>query len=148
MSLKDRIQEDMKAAMRGGDKQRLGVIRLMMAATKQREVDERIELDDMQVTAVLDKMVKQRRESHEQYTSAGRTDLAEQEAYEISVIQEYLPEPLGEAEIAQLIDAAIAKTGASSMKDMGKVMGILKPQLAGRADMGAVSGTIKTRLGS
>jgi uncharacterized protein YqeY len=148
MSLKDRIQEDMKAAMRGGDKQRLGVIRLMMAAIKQREVDERIELDDIQVTAVLDKMVKQRRESHEQYTGAGRTDLAEQEAYEISVIQVYLPEPLGEAEIAQLIDAAIAETGASSIKDMGKVMGILKPQLAGRADMGAVSGTIKARLGS
>lgn len=147
MSLKDRIQEDMKAAMRGGDKRRLGVIRLIMAANKQREVDERIELDDTQVTAVLDKMVKQRRESHDQYTQAGRTDLAEQEAYEISVIQQYLPEPLGDAEIAQLIDEAIAETAASSMKDMGRVMGVLKPQLAGRADMGAVSGQIKARLG-
>lgn len=138
----------MKAAMRAGDKRRLGIIRLIMAAIKQREVDERIELDDAQVTVVLDKMVKQRRESHEQYAGAGRTDLAEQEAYEISVIQEYLPEPLGDAEIAQLIDAAVAETGASSIKDMGKVMGILKHRLTGRADMGAVSGKVKAKLGS
>jgi uncharacterized protein YqeY len=148
MSLKDRIREDMKAAMRGGDKRRLGVIRLVMAAVKQREVDDRIELDDAQVTVVLDKMVKQRRESQSQYEQAQRADLAEQEAYEITVLQEYLPAPLSDAEIAQLIEAAIRETGASSMKDMGKVMGVLRPRLAGRADMGAVSGQIKVRLGS
>ncbi len=148
MSLKDRIREDMKAAMRGGDKRRLGVIRLIMAAVKQREVDDRIELDDGQVTVVLDKMVKQRRESQSQYEQAQRADLAEQEAYEITVLQEYLPAPLSDTEIAQLIEAAISETGASSMKDMGKVMGVLRPRLAGRADMGAVSGQIKARLGS
>lgn len=148
MLLKDRIREDMKAAMRGGDKRRLGVIRLIMAAIKQREVDDRTELDDGQVTAVLDKMVKQRRESQSQYEQAQRADLAEQEAYEITVLQEYLPAPLSAAEIAQLIEAAIGETGASSMKDMGKVMGILRPRLAGRADMGAVSAQIKARLGS
>jgi uncharacterized protein YqeY len=148
MLLKDRIREDMKAAMRGGDKRRLGVIRLVMAAVKQREVDDRIELDDGQVTVVLDKMVKQRRESQSQYEQAQRADLAEQEAYEITVLQEYLPAPLSDAEIAQLIEAAIRETGASSMKDMGKVMGVLRPRLAGRADMGAVSGQIKVRLGS
>jgi uncharacterized protein YqeY len=148
MSLKDRIREDMKAAMRGGDKRRLGVIRLIMAAVKQREVDDRIELDDGQVTVVLDKMVKQRRESQSQYEQAQRADLAEQEAYEITVLQEYLPVPLSDTEIAQLIEAAISETGASSMKDMGKVMGVLRPRLAGRADMGAVSGQIKARLGS
>jgi uncharacterized protein YqeY len=148
MSLKDRIREDMKAAMRGGEKRRLGVIRLIMAAVKQREVDDRIELDDGQVTVVLDKMVKQRRESQSQYEQAQRADLAEQEAYEITVLQEYLPVPLSDTEIAQLIEAAISETGASSMKDMGKVMGVLRPRLAGRADMGAVSGQIKARLGS
>jgi uncharacterized protein YqeY len=148
MLLKDRIREDMKAAMRGGDKRRLGVIRLIMAAIKQREVDDRTELDDGQVTAVLDKMVKQRRESQAHYEQAQRADLAEQEAYEITVVQEYLPAPLSDAEIAQLIEAAISETGASSIKDMGKVMGILRPRLAGRADMGAVSGQIKARLGS
>ena len=148
MLLKDRIREDMKAAMRGGDKRRLGVIRLILAAIKQREVDDRTELDDGQVTAVLDKMVKQRRESQAQYEQAQRADLAEQEAYEITVLQQYLPAPLSDAEIAQLIEAAISETGASSMKDMGKVMGILRPRLAGRADMGAVSAQIKARLGS
>ena len=148
MSLKDRIREDMRAAVRGGDKRRLGVIRLIMAAVKQREVDDRIELDDGQVTVVLDKMVKQRRESQSQYEQAQRADLAEQEAYEITVLQEYLPAPLSDTEIAQLIEAAISETGASSMKDMGKVMGVLRPRLAGRADMGAVSGQIKARLGS
>jgi uncharacterized protein YqeY len=148
MLLKDRIREDMKAAMRGGDKRRLGVIRLIMAAVKQREVDDRIELDDGQVTVVLDKMVKQRRESQSQYEQAQRADLAEQEAYEITVLQEYLPAPLSDTEIAQLIEAAISETGASSMKDMGKIMGVLRPRLAGRADMGAVSGQIKARLGS
>ena len=146
MPLKEDIQQDMKEAMRAGDKQRLGTIRLILAAIKQREVDERITLDDQQVTAVLDKMSKQRRESLSQYEKAGRDDLAEQEAYELKLIQAYLPEPLGEEEINQLIDAAISETGASSLKDMGKVMGILKPKLQGRADMGAVSAKIKTRL--
>jgi len=149
MSLKDRVTEDMKSAMRSGDKRRLGVIRLLLAAVKQREVDERIPaLDDDQVIATLDKMVKQRRESISQYEKAGRTDLADQEHYEISVLQEYLPAALSEAEIDALIDAAVADTGASSIKDMGKVMGILKPQMQGRADMGAVSARIKARLGA
>jgi uncharacterized protein YqeY len=147
MSLKDRIQTDMKDAMRGGDKARLGVIRLILAAVKQREVDERIELDDTQLIAVLDKMTKQRRESIEQYTKAGRNDLAEQENFELGIIQTYLPAQLTDAEIEALIDAAVEKTGASSIKDMGKLMGMLRPQLQGRADMGAVSGRIKARLG-
>ncbi len=144
--LKERITADMKAAMKSGDKARLGVIRLILAALKQVEVDERIELDDQRVTAILDKMVKQRRDSVEQYEKAGRTELADQEKFEIGVIQEYLPEPLGEAEIEALIDEAIAATGASSMKEMGKVMGMLKPKLQGRADMGAVSARIKQKL--
>jgi uncharacterized protein len=149
MSLKDRVTEDMKSAMRSGDKRRLGVIRLLLAAVKQREVDERIPaLDDDQVVATLDKMVKQRRESISQYEKAGRTDLADQEHYEVSVLQEYLPAALSEAEIDALIDAAVTDTGASSIKDMGKVMGILKPQMQGRADMGAVSARIKARLGA
>jgi len=144
--LKERITADMKAAMKSGDKARLGVIRLILAALKQVEVDERIELDDQRVTAILDKMVKQRRDSVEQYEKAGRTELADQEKFEIGVIQEYLPEPLGEAEIESLIDEAIAATGASSMKEMGKVMGMLKPKLQGRADMGTVSARIKQKL--
>ncbi len=148
MSLKERIQTDMKDAMRGGDKARLGVVRLILAAVKQREVDERIELDDTQVLAVLDKMSKQRRESIEQYTKAGRTDLADQETFELGVIQTYLPKPLTDDEIDALIDDAVRTTGAGSIKDMGKLMGILKPQLQGRADMGAVSGRIKSRLGA
>lgn len=147
MSLKARIQEDMKSAMRGGDKRRLGVIRLILAAIKQREVDERIELDDAQVLAVLDKMVKQRRESLSQYEQAGRADLADQEQFELEVIQAYLPQPLTATEIDALIAAAIADTGAAGIKDMGKVMAQLKPQLQGRADMGAVSGQIKAKLG-
>jgi len=147
VSLKDSLQEDMKTAMRAGDKPRLAVIRLINAAIKQREVDERITLDDAQVTAVLDKMVKQRRESLGHYEQAGRDDLANQEKFEIEVIQHYLPEPLGEAELDALIDAAMAQTGAASIKDMGKVMGILKPQIQGRADMAAVSARIKARLG-
>jgi len=147
VSLKDNLQEDMKTAMRAGDKPRLAVIRLINAAIKQREVDERITLDDAQVTAVLDKMVKQRRESLGHYEQAGRDDLANQEKFEIEVIQHYLPEPLGEAELDALIDAAMAQTGAASIKDMGKVMGILKPQIQGRADMAAVSARIKARLG-
>jgi uncharacterized protein YqeY len=149
MSLRQRVSDDMKAAMRGGDKRRLGVIRLILAAIKQREVDDRIaELSDEQVLAVLDKMVKQRRESVVQYEKAGRDDLAEQENFEIGVLQDYLPAALGDAEIDQLIDAALAETGAGSIKDMGKVMGVLKPQLQGRADMGAVSAKVKARLGA
>ncbi len=144
--LKTRITEEMKAAMKGGDKKRLGVIRLILAALKQVEVDERIELDDGRVVAILDKMVKQRRDSVEQYEKAGRTELADQEKYEISVIQEFLPQPLSEAEIESLIEEALAATGATSMKEMGKVMGWLKPKLQGRADMGAVSGRIKQKL--
>ena len=136
----------MKEAMRGGDKRRLGVIRLINAAIKQREVDERIELDDAEVTAVLDKMAKQRRESVEQYEKAGREDLAGQEKFELDVLKAYLPEQLGDAEIDAIIDEAIQSSGASSMKDMGKIMGQLKPQLQGRADMGAVSARIKARL--
>lgn len=148
MSLKARITEDMKAAMRGGDKRRLGVIRLIQSAIKQREVDERVELDDAQVIVTLDKMLKQRRDSIEQYQKAGREDLAEQEAFEIGVIQEYMPAALSETEIDALVDEAIAATGASSMRDMGAVMGRLKPKLQGRADMGEVSKRIKSRLGS
>jgi uncharacterized protein YqeY len=144
--LKQRLTDDMKAAMKGGDKTRLAVIRLVNAAIKQREVDERIELTDDQVLAVLDKMVKQRRDSVAQYEQAGRSELAEQEQYEIGVIQDYLPAALSEAEILALVDEAIAATGAAGMKDMGKVMGSLKPKLQGRADMGAVSALIKQKL--
>jgi uncharacterized protein len=146
MSVKVQLQEDMKTAMRGGDKRRLGVIRLINAAIKQREVDERIELDDAQVIAVLDKMSKQRRESIEQFEKAGRNDLVEQESFELDVLKSYLPEPLSDDEIDALIAEAIAASGASSMKDMGKVMGLLRDKLQGRADMGAVSGRIKARL--
>jgi hypothetical protein len=136
----------MKAAMRSKDKPRLGVVRLALAAIKQREVDERIELDDAQVLAVLDKMVKQRRDSVKQYEDAGRQELADQESYEIGVLQEYLPAALDDAEIDALIKAAIGSTGAESMKDMGKVMGVVRPQVQGRADMGAVSEKIKQQL--
>ncbi len=146
MALRDTLQQDMKTALRGGDKPKLGVVRLILAAVKQREVDERIELDDAQITVVLDKMSKQRRDSLEQYEKAGREDLAAQERFELDVIKTYLPEQLDETEIDQLISAAIEATGASSMKDMGKVMGQLKDKLQGRADMGAVSGKIKAKL--
>lgn len=145
-ALKQRLTEDMKAAMRAKDKPRLGVVRLVLAAIKQREVDERIELDDAQVLAVLDKMVKQRRDSVKQYEDAGRQELADQETYEISVLQEYLPAALDDAAIDALIKDAIASTGAESMKDMGKVMGVVRPQVQGRADMGAVSEKIKQCL--
>ncbi len=145
--LKQQITDAMKAAMKGGDKARLGVVRLMLAAIKQREVDERIELDDSQVLAVLDKMVKQRRDSMQQYGDAGRDDLATVEAAEIDVIQEFLPTALSETEISAIIEAAIAETGAESMRDMGKVMGIVKPQVQGRADVGQVSGLVKQKLG-
>ncbi len=149
MNLKERITEDMKSAMRSGEKRQLGVIRLALAAIKQIEVDDRIEsLDDAQVITVLDKMIKQRRESISQYQKAGRDDLQEQEEYEITVLQPYLPEALSESEINAIIDQAITDTGASSIKEMGKVMGIIKPKMQGRADMGKVSGQIKERLSS
>ncbi len=147
MSLKDRIQQDMKDAMRSGEKSRLGTIRLILAAIQQKEVDERVESGDAEITVILDKMVKQRRESISQFEKAGRDDLVAQEAGELTLIQEYLPEQLSKTEINALIDAAMADTGASTIKDMGKVMGQLKPKLQGRADMGAVSALIKTRLG-
>ena len=145
--LNARIREDMKTAMKSGDKPRLAVIRLIMAAIKQREVDERIELNDEQVLAVLDKMVKQRRDSITQFTDAGRDDLASVEKAEVEIIQDYLPEALGTDEISAIIDQAIADTGAASMADMGKVMGKVKPQIQGRGDMGAVSGLVKQKLG-
>ncbi|WP_058556563.1 GatB/YqeY domain-containing protein [Thiohalocapsa sp. ML1] len=144
--LKQRLTDDMKAAMRAGAKERLGTIRLVNAAIKQREVDERIELDDTQVLAVLEKMVKQRRDSIAQFEAAGREDLAAKERAEIDVIQGYLPEALSDDEIDALINAAVAETGAASMRDMGKLMGVLRPQLQGRADMGAVSQRVKARL--
>ncbi len=145
-SLTGRIKEEMKVAMKSGDKDRLGVIRLILAAIKQREVDERIELDDEQVIIVLDKMLKQRRESIKHYQGAGRTDLSEVEEAEIIVIQDYLPQPLTEAEVDVMVGEAVAETGAASIRDMGKVMAILKPKMQGRADMSAVSGKIKTAL--
>lgn len=144
--LKTRLTDDMKTAMKAGDKDTLGVIRLVNAAIKQREVDEQVELDDAAVLAVLEKMVKQRRDSVTQYTAAGREDLAAIERAEIVVIERYLPEKLGEAEIRAAIDAAIARTGASGPADMGKLMGVLKPKLAGQADMGEVSKLVKQRL--
>jgi hypothetical protein len=146
--LRQRIQEDMKTAMKAGDKQRLGVIRLILAAIKQREVDERIELDDQQVLTVLDKMVKQRRESVVQFAKANRTDLVDQENFEIGVCQHYLPAALEQAEITALIEQAITATGAAGPKEMGKVMGWLKPHIQGRADSGAVSAAVKGRLGN
>ena len=146
MTLKQRLTDDMKAAMKSGDKASLGVIRLVNAAIKQREVDERIELDDAAVLAVLEKMVKQRKDSVTQYEAAAREDLAAIERAEIVVIERYLPEKLGEAEILAAIDAAIAQTGAAGPADMGKLMGVLKPQLAGQADMGEVSKLVKQKL--
>jgi hypothetical protein len=145
-SLKQRIDADMKDAMRAKDKERLGTVRLILAAIKQREVDERISLDDTQVLAVLEKMVKQRRDSISQFEAAGRTDLADKEKSELALIQTYMPAQLSEAEIDAIIDQAIAASGATSAKDMGKVMGSLKAQLQGRADMGAVSARLKARL--
>ena len=146
MTLKERITEDMKGAMRAGEKERLGTIRLVLAAIKQREVDERITLDDGQVLAVLEKMIKQRKESITQFESGGRADLVAKEQAELAMLQIYLPAQMSEAEIDALIAAAIASTGASSIKDMGKVMGIVKAQAQGKADMGAVSARIKQKL--
>jgi uncharacterized protein YqeY len=146
-SLKERIQEDVKDAMRARDKDRLAAIRLITAAIKQREVDERIELDDAQVTAVLDRMARQRRESITQFEKAGRDDLIARENAELEIIRDYLPEQLTEDELQLLIDEALEQTRASTIKDMGKVMGLLKPRLQGRTDMAAVSAMIKSRLG-
>ena len=148
MSLKERITQDMKDAMRAADKERLGNIRMLQAAIKQREVDERITLDDAQVLAVIEKMIKQRREAIAQFESGGRADLAEKEASEVKLLQAYLPEQLSQADLEALIAAAITETGASSVKDMGKVMGLVKTRAAGRADMGAVSALIKSKLGA
>jgi len=147
MSLKDRILQEVKDAMRAKDKPRLATLRLITAAIKQQEVDERIELNDTQVLALLDKMCKQRRESISQFEKAGRDDLIAQEVSELDIIQTYLPEQLSDDEIAALIGAAMTATGAASIKDMGKVMGQLKPKLQGRADMSAVSAMIKAKLG-
>ncbi|MFB9067781.1 GatB/YqeY domain-containing protein [Pseudofulvimonas gallinarii] len=146
MSLKSRITEDMKAAMKGGDKSRLATIRLIQAAIKQREVDERIELDDSQVLVVLERMLKQRRDSLGQFESAGREDLAAQERSEILVLQDYMPAQLGDAEIDAAIAEAIAESGATSARDMGKVMAALKAKVAGRADMQVLSGKVKAAL--
>jgi uncharacterized protein YqeY len=146
MSLKQRLTDDMKAAMKGGDKPRLDVIRLINAAIKQREVDERIVLDDAQVLAVLEKMLKQRRDSIAQFDAAGRVDLADKERFEVGVIEGYMPARLSEAELTALIDDAVKATGATGPKDMGKVVGAVKAKAAGRADMGKVSELIKQKL--
>ncbi len=146
MSLKLQITEDMKAAMRARETARLGAIRLLLAAMKQREVDERIELTDADVFSIIDKMLKQRRDSISQFEAAGRQDLVDVEKFEVSVLQTYMPQQLSESEIIAVIAEAIAATGAAGPQDMGKVMGVVKPKLAGRADMGKVSGMIKAQL--
>jgi uncharacterized protein YqeY len=146
MSLKQQITEDMKTAMRAKETARLGAIRLLLAAMKQREVDERIELTDADVVAIIEKMLKQRRDSISQYKAANRQDLVDVEEFEVSILQTYMPQQLSEAEIATAIAEAIASTGAAGPQDMGKVMGVVKPKLAGRADMGKVSGLIKAQL--
>jgi len=148
VTLKERLTEDMKAAMRASEKERLSTIRMAQAAIKQREVDERVTLDDAQVVAVLEKMIKQRRESIAQFEQGGRADLADKEKAEIALLQSYLPAQLSDAEVDALVKEAITSTAASSMKDMGKVMGAVKAKAAGRADMGAVSARIKAALGS
>jgi len=147
VTLRERITEDMKAAMRSGDKDRLGLIRMLQAAIKQREVDERITLDDTQTLAVIEKMVKQRRESVVQFEAGGRADLAARESAEINTLSDYLPAQLDAAELDGLIQAAIGETGATSVKDMGKVMAVVKGKAAGRADMGAVGARVKALLG-
>ena len=148
MAVKERIQEDMKSAMRSGEKERLATIRLIMAGIKQREVDERIVLDDVQVLSVIEKMVKQRRESIVQFEAGDRADLVAKENAELALLEAYLPTRLSDAEVDALIDEAIAATGATSMKDMGKVVAHVKNAAQGRADMGAVSGRVKARLGA
>jgi hypothetical protein len=146
MAIKDRIQDDMKAAMRAKDKERLGAIRLIVAAIKQREIDERITLDDAQTIGLLERMLKQRRESISQFEKAGREDLVAKESFEARVIQAYMPTPLSDAEIDAIVARAVADSGAQSIRDMGKVMGRVKAQVQGRADMGAVSALVKARL--
>lgn len=141
------VADQVKVAMKARDKERVAALRLMMAEFKRVEVDERIELDDTRALAILDKMTKQRKDSMAQYKDAGRTDLEEKEAFELSIIAEFMPEQLGEDEIADLVTAAISETGASGMQDMGKVMGILKPQVQGKADMGQISALVKSKLG-
>ena len=148
MSIKDRLTDDMKAALRAGEKDRLGTIRMALAAIKQREVDERIELGDAELLATMEKLVKQRRESIRMYREGKREDLAAKEEAEIEVLSAYLPEPLGPAELERLVDSVIESTGATSVRDMGKVMAAIKQQAQGRADMGAVSGLVKSRLSS
>lgn len=146
MSIKARLQDDMKTAMKARDSEKLGVIRFIMAAIKQQEIDKRIEHDDVQTLAIIEKLAKQHKDSIAQFESASRKDLVEKEQFELSVVQQYLPEQLPEAEIEKLIKEAIAETGAETMRDMGNVMAILKPKLQGRADMGMVSGKIKSLL--
>jgi len=146
MNLRDRVNEDMKTAMKAREADKLGTLRLLLAAMKQREVDERITLDDAGVVAVIEKMIKQRRESIAQFEKAARQDLADKEKFEISVLEPYLPQQLSQAEVDTVIAEAIAATGAKSAADMGKVMGVVKPKLAGRADMGKVSGLVKAKL--
>lgn len=146
MTLKQTISDDMKAALKGGDKQKLAALRLAFADIRKKEIDERIELDDAGIVAVLEKMLKQRKDSITQYESAGRTDLADAERFESAVIQAYMPQALDAAEVAAIIDAAVAASGARAPADMGKVMALVKPQLAGRADMGEASRLIKARL--
>ena len=148
MSLKERITQEMKDAMRSGEKERLGYIRMLQAAIKQREVDERITLDDTQVLSVIEKMIKQRREALAQFEAGGRADLAAKELAEVALLQTYMPEPLSQAEVEALVAAAITETGAASVKDMGKVMALVKTRAAGRADMSAVSAIIKSKLGA
>ena len=146
MTLKTRLQDDMKTALKSKDKDRLGTIRLILAAVKQREVDERINLDDAAIITILDRMAKQRRESISQFQNAGRTDLADKEEFELAVIQSYLPAALSDAELDQLIEAAMTESDASSIRDMGKVMALIKPKAQGRADMSALSARVKARL--
>ena len=146
MSLLTQIQDDVKTAMRAKDKERLAALRLITAAIKQKEVDERVEVDDAGVLAILEKMIKQRKDSIDQFAKANRDDLIVKEQFELGIIQEYMPEQLSEAEISTLVDEAVASSGAESMKDMGKVMGQLKPKLQGRADMGLVSKLLKAKL--
>ena len=147
MALKERINEDMRAAMRAREAARLSAIRLLLAALKQKEVDERVTLVDADVIAIIERLIKQRRESIAQYDKAGRADLAQAEQFEIGVLSAYLPQQMSEAEVAQAVEAAVAESGAAGVKDMGKVMAALKPRLAGRADMGKVSALVKARLG-
>ena len=147
MTLREKINEDMKTAMRARDSEKLGAIRLLQAALKQKEVDERVELTDGLVLTIIEKMLKQRRDSIEQYTAGNRPDLVAKEQFEVGVLSAYMPQQLSDAEIEKILDDVIAETGATSAKDMGKVMNALRPKVAGRADMGKLSGIVKSRLG-